>query len=169
MFSLILQGFYGALRPALCIFINFTRALRSSTVGLVCFHSLYKGSTELYGRPFVFPLILREFYGGLRVVLCVFVDFTSVLRSSTAGAVYFHCFYGDSTELYGWASVFSLILEGFYGALLQAPCISIDFTRVLRSSTGELVILQRFYGALRPALCISLVLHGFYGALRVGL
>ena len=49
VFSLILQGLYAALRLALCIFIHITRALGSSTVGLVCFHTFYKGSTQLYG------------------------------------------------------------------------------------------------------------------------
>ena len=71
--------------------------------------------------------------------LCVFSDFIRALRRFRPFA--FLLIYEDSTELYGWACVFSLIAQGVYGALRLALCISIDFTRVLRVSTGGLVIL----------------------------
>ena len=71
----ILQRLYGALQVLVCVFVHFTRTLRSSTGARVCFRAFYKGSTELYGRPFVFPLISQWFYGALRPALRIFMDF----------------------------------------------------------------------------------------------
>ena len=46
---------YSALKkPVFCAFIDFTKALRSSTGGFVCLHRFYKDSTQLYGWPCVF-------------------------------------------------------------------------------------------------------------------
>ena len=42
-------------------------------------------------------------------------------------------------ELYGWARVFSLILQGLYGALRVLVCVFVHFIWTLRSSTGARV------------------------------
>ena len=102
------------LRVALCGFQGFTRGLRSSTGSSMCFRRFYEGSTELYGWRCVFSYVLREFYGALRVVLHFLRSFIMVLWSSTGGSMCFRRFYEGSTELYGWTSLFSMVLRRFY-------------------------------------------------------
>ncbi len=159
VFSCIFQRLYRALQVVACVFVHFTRTLRSSTGARVCFLAFYKGSTELYGCSHVFSCVYKsptelygcscvfsavykgstELYGGSRVFRAFYKDSTT-LRGSTGGALCFRKIYESSKEFNRWLYVVSKVLR-WSTELYGWCCVFLE-------------VLQGFYGALCLALCV---------------